>query len=168
MLLEPNWRNYLNRKKDPCKNYKGHQWIRFASYLTTMSFIRPANGIVLSYYCTTFYYLFKIFFISYKYIQIITFSNFPYSPLIDFFLTLPYNSYNNYQLKPQVAHAQDGVTVSRYLLHFTKVTLFLIVSTLILLDCTKGGISMQNFYEQFINITISYMVSFVAGIQPVA
>ena len=80
---------------------------------------------------------------------------------------MSYNPYNNYQFKPQVAHAQDGATISRYLLHFTKVTIFLIVSTLILLDCTKGGSSMQNFYQQFINVAISYMISVVAGIQPV-
>ena len=62
---------------------------------------------------------------------------------------------------------ESRATISRYLLHFTKVTIFLIVSTLILLDCTKGGSSMQNFYQQFINVAISYMISVVAGIQPV-
>lgn len=56
----------------------------------------------------------------------------------------------------------------RYLLHLIKITMFLIVATLILLGFTEGGISMRNFNQQFVNVTVSYLISVVAGIRPAA
>lgn len=74
-----------------------------------------------------------------------------------------FNIYFGYRLKPQVVG-----TWFKYLLHYFKTTLFLIVISLISVSFEKGGISMRNFINQFINVTILYLISVIAGIQPIA
>lgn len=78
-----------------------------------------------------------------------------------------YTLFRKYQFKPQVAHAQAGVALHRYL-HLIKVIIFLIVAALVLLDFTKGGLSMKNFIQQFANVTTAYLISVVAGMRPAA
>ena len=71
-------------------------------------------------------------------------------------------NYITYQSKPLV-----GVTWIKNTLHFIKVMIFLIIATLVLVFSTKGEITMNNFNDNFVNLTISYMISIVAGVRPV-
>ena len=67
-----------------------------------------------------------------------------------------------HHLKPQV-----GVAWLKILPHYIKIILMLIATSLISILFVKDGISMGNFNTTLINNTISYIISVVAGYQPV-
>ena len=62
---------------------------------------------------------------------------------------------------------ESGVHWHSKLLHYFKVIVFLIVITLMLVLFEKGGVSMELFARQFVNVVASYQVSVMAGFQPV-
>lgn len=59
------------------------------------------------------------------------------------------------------------ITWRQYLLHCIRIALFLIIATLASLIYMKVEISIENFANQLISISVSYAISLVANVQPV-
>ena len=69
-----------------------------------------------------------------------------------------------YRFKPQVAQAQDGVTEFKYIL---KLIISLTASAVLLSLFFKGGMSMINIISNLVNLSVSYLISVLAGQCPV-